>query len=61
MTIPILIFWPVSGNTLVFEDQTVNGKSFSVSNTVFENNNTRLTIEYTLDGQKGVLVLAKNN
>jgi len=51
----------VSGNNILFEDQTVDGKAFSVSNSVIENNNTRITVEYTLDGQKGILVLAKNN
>ena len=48
-------------NKLIFENQTVNGKALVVTNTIIKNNNTHITIEYTLDGVTGILVLAKNN
>ncbi len=55
------IIGKLKSNNLTFADQTINGKSFSVTSTSLKNNNTLITIEYTIDGQAGILVLVKNN
>jgi len=51
----------LTNNTLSFEDITLNGKDLSVTKAALSNEKKRITIEYTYDGQNGVLVLVKNN
>jgi len=47
-------------NKMSFEDTTINGKDLSVTKATLSNEKQRITIEYTYDGQNGVLVLVKN-
>ena len=49
----------ISAPCVVFENQTINGKSFSANNASFTEDFTVLTVEYVLGTDKGVLVLKK--
>ena len=48
-------------NSLSFEEITIGGKVLNITKATLTNEKKRITIEYTFDGQNGVLVLVKNN
>jgi len=50
----------MGSTSISFEDQTINGDAFSVQHVNIENS-TKVTIEYTIGTDKGVVVLVKNN
>ncbi|RLD40903.1 MAG: hypothetical protein DRI86_14440, partial [Bacteroidetes bacterium] len=47
--------------SLSFEDQTISGDAFSVQQVNIADNSTKITIEYTIGSDVGVMVLVKNN
>lgn len=47
--------------TISFDNQTIDGSDFSVQQSNISDNSTKITIEYTIGTDKGVMVLVKNN
>ena len=47
-------------SSISFENQTIDGDAFSVQHVEIVNSN-KITIEYTIGSDKGVIVLVKNN
>ena len=44
---------------IVFQNQTINGETFTAHTTKIENNFYKVTIEYTIGGNNGIMVIAK--